>query len=264
LRHAAGPQAIAAYLDDPVGSRLIMSMKSHLAQRSFTQTHLFGRPFTLERLVGVFLKDLFAASRLDVRAARVVAGRPVRFSGTAADQVLGKQRLRAAFAEAGVPDIHVALEPEAAGYRFARGLAAPATVLVADFGGGTSDFSILRFAPGSAQPVQALAQDGVGVAGDTFDFRIIDGVVAPRLGKGDTYSIMGGADPADSARILRRLRAVAPPQPDADAAHDARDRRRGATCTSSGASESPAGTDRGRTGLRALSGGLGSEDGTVP
>ena len=37
LRHAAGPYAVESYLDDPLESRLIMSMKTYLAQRSFTQ-----------------------------------------------------------------------------------------------------------------------------------------------------------------------------------------------------------------------------------
>ena len=35
MRLAAGPAAIEAYLEDPLASRLIMSMKSYLAQRSF-------------------------------------------------------------------------------------------------------------------------------------------------------------------------------------------------------------------------------------
>ncbi len=34
----------------------------------------------------------------------------------------------------------------------------------------------------------ALAHTGVGIAGDTFDYRIIDRVISPLLGKGDTYS----------------------------------------------------------------------------
>ncbi|MBV8913771.1 MAG: Hsp70 family protein [Acetobacteraceae bacterium] len=194
LHHAAGPAAIAAYVDDPLDSRLILSMKTYLAQRSFTQTQLFGRPYTLERLIGLFLRAFFATAGFAFDAARVVAGRPVRFAGEFADHEFGEQRLRAAFAEAGLRDIDVAFEPEAAGYRFARRLQAPATVLVGDFGGGTSDFSILRFEPGSARPVQAVAQGGVGIAGDVFDYRIIDHVIAPRLGKGDTYRVMGGAD----------------------------------------------------------------------
>src|ERR1700719_4493355 len=55
LHQAAGPAAIESYLDDPLDSRLIMSMKTYLAQSSFTETRIFGRPFTLERLIGRFL-----------------------------------------------------------------------------------------------------------------------------------------------------------------------------------------------------------------
>jgi hypothetical chaperone protein len=87
--------------------------------------------------------------------------------------------------------VQVALEPAAAGHRFAAGLDRPATVLVADFGGGTSDFSLLRFDPGPPRRVTALGQAGVGVAGDAFDYRIIDRVVSPLLGKGGTYRVTG-------------------------------------------------------------------------
>jgi hypothetical chaperone protein len=190
LHHAAGPAAIRAYLDDPLDSRLIMSMKTYLAQRSFSQTRVFNRPFTLEQLVGGFLRALFAATPHLAAEARIVAGRPVHFAGETADDALGEARLRGSYAEAGHPDIAVALEPEAAGYRFGRTLEHPTTVLVGDFGGGTSDFSVLRFEPGSARRVTALGHAGIGIAGDTFDYRIIDHVIAPRLGKGDTYKVL--------------------------------------------------------------------------
>jgi len=193
LRHAAGPQAVAAYLDDPEDSRLIMSMKTYLAQRSFTGTQVMGRPFTLEGLVALFLRALLHGQGLD--GARIVAGRPVRFAGELADDALGEARLRESFRQAGLGEVEVAYEPEAAGFRFTRGLTAPATVLIGDFGGGTSDFSLLRFDPGAAQAVTALATAGVGVAGDSFDARIIDRVVAPHLGKDGTYRIMGNDMP---------------------------------------------------------------------
>ena len=182
-RHAAGPAAIEAYLDGPLESRLMMSFKSYLAQRSFSETHVFGAKFTLERLIGLFLATILpsSADRL------LVAGRPVRFAGEAPDDALGEERVRGAFAAAGWGSVQTALEPEAAGYRFARGLNAPATVLIGDFGGGTSDFSVLRFEPGSARPVTALGHAGIGIAGDTFDYRIVDQVISPRLGKGTTY-----------------------------------------------------------------------------
>src|SRR6476646_1998025 len=50
LREAAGPAAITSYLEDPLDSRLIMSMNTFLAERGSTETRIFGRPFTLERL----------------------------------------------------------------------------------------------------------------------------------------------------------------------------------------------------------------------
>ena len=188
LRHAAGPFAVDAYLNDPLDSRLIMSMKTYLAQKSFVQTNIYGRVFKLEQMISLFLTGLLAGGHND---AHVVAGRPVRFAGEFADDALGEIRLRASFAEAGYGNIDVALEPEAAGYRFARTLDAPATVLVGDFGGGTSDFSVMRFDPRGATRVLPLGYAGIGIAGDTFDYRIIDNVVSPLLGKGDVYSVMG-------------------------------------------------------------------------
>lgn len=189
LRHAAGAAAIEAYLDDPLDSRLIMSMKTYLAQRSFVETRIFGRRFTLPELVAHFLREAVGAAGLDPAALRVVAGRPVRFAGGSADDAFGEERLREAFAAAGFPEVTIALEPEAAGWRFARGLTRPATVLVGDFGGGTSDFSVLRFVPG--QPVVQLGHAGVGVAGDMFDYRIIDHAISPLLGKHDSYRVFG-------------------------------------------------------------------------
>jgi hypothetical chaperone protein len=184
LQHAAGPAAIEAYLDDPLDSRLIMSLKTYLAQRSFTRTQVHGRPFTLEQMVALFLHALLDGT--DLAGARIIAGRPVRFAGEQADDALGEARLRDACRLAGLGEVEVAFEPEAAGYRFTRTLDAPATVLIGDFGGGTSDFSLLRFEPGAQHPITALATTGVGIAGDSFDFRIIDRVVSPRLGKGST------------------------------------------------------------------------------
>ena len=186
LRQAAGPAAIAAYLEDPLDSRLIMSMKTYLAQKSFTETRIFGQPFTLERLIGRFLRVLLC----DIGAApRLIVGRPVRFAGEFADEALGAARLRGAYTEAGLSEVTLALEPEAAGWRFAQTLTEPATVLIGDFGGGTSDFSLLRFEPGAR--MTPLGHAGIGIAGDVFDYRIINHVIAPLLGKGDSYRVMG-------------------------------------------------------------------------
>jgi hypothetical chaperone protein len=191
LRHAVGPGAIDAYLDDPLDSRLMMSLKTYLAQRSFSETRVFGKPFTLEDLIALFLGAILPKGGGAVHGPVMVAGRPVKFAGETPDDALGEQRLRASYAAVGWTDVQTALEPEAAGYRFARGLHAPATVLIGDFGGGTSDFSVLRFEPGSNRRVLPLGHAGIGIAGDTFDYRIMDHVVTPRLGKGSTYNVFG-------------------------------------------------------------------------
>ena len=195
LRHAAGPRGIQAYLEDPLDSRLIMSMKTYLAQKSFRSTNIFGRPYTLEQTVALFLRDLLGS---DLESVRIIAGRPVRFAGEIADDALGEARLRKAFSQAGFPSIDIALEPEAAGYRFARTLDRAAIVLIGDLGGGTSDFSLLRFNPGVAKTVEYLGHGGVGVAGDAFDYRIIDNVISPLLGKGGVYTSMGKVLPIPS------------------------------------------------------------------
>ena len=192
IEHAVGPAAIERHLDDPLDVRLMMSLKSYLAQASFSETRVFGRPFTLEALLAVFLRAILPPQDA---GATLIAGRPVRFVGERADDALGERRLRGAYALAGWNRIETALEPEAAGYRFARSLAAPATVLIGDFGGGTSDFSVMRFEPGSARPALPLGHAGIGIAGDMFDFRIIDQVVSPKLGKGSRYSPSGQALP---------------------------------------------------------------------
>ncbi len=176
----------------PAEARLIMSMKSYLGQASFRETRLFGHPVTLEALVARFLAALTRAAGIDPAAVAAMVGRPVRFAGDAPDDALGAARLHAAFRQAGFRDVALALEPEAAGWRFMQRLREPATILVGDFGGGTSDFSVLRFEPGAERPVRALGQAGVGIAGDQFDRRIIDRVVAPVLGCDSTYRIMGG------------------------------------------------------------------------
>jgi hypothetical chaperone protein len=79
-------------------------------------------------------------------------------------------------------------EPVGAAFFYARNLERDATVLVADFGGGTSDFSVMHFSrENGALKAEPLGHAGVGVAGDAFDYRIVDHVVSPRLGKGGSF-----------------------------------------------------------------------------
>ncbi|WP_026605774.1 Hsp70 family protein [Methylocapsa acidiphila] len=189
VRHVAGPAAIARAINPEGDQRFIQSIKTHLASPLFTETRLYGERFTIERLVATFLARLFDHDALRAGTPlAVAAGRPVVFAGERPDEALAVERLATAFAEAGMKSVEFAYEPLGAAYWHARKSAREEIVLVADFGGGTSDFSLLRFSRNAGRlEAQALAHDGVGVAGDSFDYRLIDHVVSPRLGKGTLY-----------------------------------------------------------------------------
>ncbi len=198
---AAGPWAIEAYVEDPAETRFIQSFKSFAAAESFTETQILGRRYRFEDLLSTFLLKVrdYAGGELAEIPDRVIVGRPVTFAGAAPSEALALERYEIAFRRLGVQEILYAYEPVGAAFFFARELDHDATVLVGDFGGGTSDFSIIRFErhAGEMRAIP-LGRAGVGVAGDAFDYRIIDRLVSPALGKGSTYVSMGKVLPVPS------------------------------------------------------------------
>ncbi|MBQ1498005.1 MAG: Hsp70 family protein [Sphingomonas sp.] len=186
---AAGPWAIAEYLDFPEGSRFLQSFKSVAASASFEHAIVFERRLRFEELGRTFLALMAARAQgaLAGGARRVVVGRPVEYAGSRPDEALARQRYDAMFAGFGA-EIHYVYEPLGAAFSYATRIAEPATVLVADFGGGTSDFSVVRIeAPGAPRRCSPLAHAGVGIAGDRFDQRIVEHLILPLLGKGGHY-----------------------------------------------------------------------------
>lgn len=191
---AAGPWAIEAYVEDPAETRFIQSFKSFAASESFSETTVLNRRYRFEDLLSTFLLKLraYADAGMAELPSRVIVGRPVTFAGAAPSEALALSRYETAFERMGFAEILYAYEPVGAAFFFARELDHDATVLVGDFGGGTSDFSIIRFER-TAGEIRAipLGRSGVGVAGDAFDYRIIDNLVSPALGKGSSYASFG-------------------------------------------------------------------------
>lgn len=185
----AGPWAIAEYLEYPEGSRFIQSFKSVAASASFEHASIFQKRLKFEDLGRAFLDKMMAHSdgQLASKPDRIVVGRPVEYAGGRPDPALARDRYDAMFSALG-SDIHYVYEPVGAAFSYASRLSDPATILVADFGGGTSDFSIVRVeAPGTARRCVPLGHAGIGIAGDRFDTRIIDRLVLPILGQGGSY-----------------------------------------------------------------------------
>lgn len=193
VAHEAGPWAIDEYLQSPFDSRFIQSFKTVAASPLFERALIFGRPFRFEDLGRLFLQKLVthAGGRLDDPPVRVVVGRPVEYAGARPDAELAQQRYDLMFREFGTQLLYVH-EPLGAAFSYAARLTEPATILVADFGGGTTDFSLVRVGePGVSRRCVPLASAGVGIAGDRFDRRIVERLVLPLLGKGGSYRSMG-------------------------------------------------------------------------
>jgi len=194
-RGVAGPEAIHHYLAAGGKGRLIQSMKSHLASRLFTDTNLFGFLYTLEDLIAVILSTLREETAAQFGKLRdtIVVGRPAHYSGAATDEddSFAVDRLRAAFQLAGFGDVTFEYEPVAAAYQYEQHLDHDELVLIGDFGGGTSDFSLVRLGPshrsGGQRRGDILGVDGVPIAGDAFDSTIVRHAVAPSLGLGSKY-----------------------------------------------------------------------------
>jgi hypothetical chaperone protein len=189
----AGPWAIDHFLENAGACRFLQSLKTHAASPLFQDTRIYGRRFTFADLLETFLQRVraHAGPAMSALPRRFMVGRPVRFAGGNPDDGLALSRYTQALQRFGAEDIRFVYEPVAAAFFFAQRLAGNATVLVADFGGGTSDFSIMRFeTAGTAMRSRALASSGVAVAGDTFDYHIVDKLISPELGKRSHYRIL--------------------------------------------------------------------------
>ncbi|HEY2646041.1 MAG TPA: Hsp70 family protein [Candidatus Acidoferrales bacterium] len=192
IKSWSGPEGIEHYLSaDPKG-RLMQSLKSFLSSRSLQGTEVFGRRYTLEDLIARILKDLRqkAEHQFGIAIRSAVVGRPVRFVGAENDEDsrYAEIRLQQAFRAAGFESAEFELEPVAAARYYESTLDHDELILIGDFGGGTSDFSLLQVGPDTERngrtSASLLGNSGVGLAGDAFDAKIIRHLVAPALGAG--------------------------------------------------------------------------------
>ena len=209
----SGPEGIERYLDADEKGRLIQSLKSHLSSRSLTGTEVFGRRHRLEELVTRIVGDVRKRAEEQFRqpVRRATVGRPVRFVGAESEEEddFAVSRLREAFMAAGFEEVEFELEPVAAASAYEARLEREELILIGDFGGGTSDFSLLRVGPEvrrrGRKPEDLLGNSGVGLAGDSFDARIVRKLVSPALGSNSEARSLNKILPAVPAWIYAHL-----------------------------------------------------------
>ncbi len=107
------------------------------------------------------------------------------------DNEFALNRLKKAIEKAGIGPVVFEYEPVAAAYFYESTLDHDELIMIGDFGGGTSDFSLLRVGPSArrdrARNGGILGNEGVALAGDAFDARIVRNLVSPALGRGSQF-----------------------------------------------------------------------------
>jgi hypothetical chaperone protein len=212
----SGAEGIEKYLEhdsfsDEVQGRLIQSLKSYLSARNLTGTEIFGRQYGFQDLVARILSNLRlrASEWLGFEVKRAVAGRPVMFVGADSedDNAFAVDRLRQAFLQAGFTHVTFVMEPVAAAYAYESATTQDEVVLIGDFGGGTTDFSLLRVGPSArtSRELQVLGSSGTGIAGDAFDARIVRRLISPALGSESVTRSSGKVMPVLPAWVYANL-----------------------------------------------------------
>ncbi len=196
-----GQEAIARYIEKGGEGRFLQSIKSFLPSALFEYTMINSRKYVIEDLIAILLRRLKekGEASLGTEVTDVVMGRPVVFSEDKNIDLFAESRLRRAAEMAGFKNIAFQFEPIAAGLTFEKSMALhdEKLVLIGDFGGGTSDFSIVRLhggRPGNPEREKdVLSLGGVHIAGDAFDSLLMWEKVAKLFGKDVKFRTMSGA-----------------------------------------------------------------------
>jgi hypothetical chaperone protein len=190
-----GNAAIAAYVGQTEG-RLMRALKSILGSSLIDEkTSLGGSKVPLTRVVELFVRHLKARAEAFARQeiTSVVHGRPVHFvDGDDVADAQAQAVLETIARRAGFRDVTFVYEPIAAAHHYEQTIAREELALIADIGGGTSDFSVIRVGPqhrGRADRRRdVLANAGLRVGGTDFDAALSLAAVMPLLGLGTQLS----------------------------------------------------------------------------
>ncbi|MDO9452181.1 MAG: Hsp70 family protein [Stagnimonas sp.] len=186
-----GRQAIAEYQAAYPG-RLMRSLKSLLGSELMRETTLInGKAVAYKDILAHFLSHLkqVAEQQCGQELQQLVLGRPVFFVDDDPVRDADAESTLADIAKSvGYSEVQFQYEPIAAALDFESQLTRETLVLVADIGGGTSDFSLIRLGPERAKlkdrSADVLANGGVHIAGTDFDQQLSLATVMPTLGLG--------------------------------------------------------------------------------
>jgi hypothetical chaperone protein len=166
-----GAEAIQQYLENETEGRLFRSFKSHLPNSNYLGTSVGNRILPLENMVGLFLLEVKKrAEKLTGQVyKKALIGRPARYSMDPVKDGIALHRMKKAAEFAGFEEFIFVPEPFAAAWNLRNHIAEEKLVLIGDFGGGTSDFTLMRLNPRTFKKEDVLSIQGCPKAGDMLD-----------------------------------------------------------------------------------------------
>ncbi len=188
-----GKEAIERYVASNMKGRFMKSIKRVLPRSGFTETRIFTKKYKAEDLVCIILKYLKekADDFINEDIKKAVFGRPVVFDEDPVKDQLAQDRLLKASKLAGFEEVAFQMEPIAAAFTYERAISKKEMVLVADLGGGTSDFTLMKLSPSKLKSVHRkediIGQGGIYIGGDNFDSSIMWDKGTYHFGRGLTY-----------------------------------------------------------------------------
>lgn len=191
-----GTEAIEQYIAQDMEGRLFRSFKSHLPNKNYLGTVLENRILTLENMVGIFLLELKkrAEKALGATVEKAVIGRPARYSMDPVADGFALHRMEKAAQMAGFKEVQFVPEPLAAAFDYRRQIKEEKIVLIGDFGGGTSDFTLIKLRPQGFSKEDVLAIDGCPLAGDALDSVFMSHRLNEHFGAKSRYRLPMGSN----------------------------------------------------------------------
>lgn len=197
--HIIGEKAIEAYLNDGMKGRFIKSIKQILSRSTFTETRIHNKRYTAADLVTLILKDLKAKADkiIGEDCKKAIIGRPVFFDDDNTQKdTLAQSRLKKAAENAGFTEVRFQFEPIGAAFAYEKTINKKERVLVADLGGGTTDFTYLILDPDKVgskdRKNDMIASGGIYVGGDSLDSAFMWEKGTPYFGKNTMYEATPG------------------------------------------------------------------------
>ena len=199
ILYLTGDEAIQGYVNEGMKGRFMKSIKQVLPVSSFLNTRIGDELFTAADLVSMILSDLKkkADSVVGYSCETAILGRPVFFDdeNESKDQ-LAQSRLLEAAQKSGFTTIRFQFEPISAAFTYEKTISKKEKVLVADLGGGTTDFTFIELDPTKSNELNRnkdiIATGGIYIGGDSLDASFMWSKGTPHFGRGVKYESMPG------------------------------------------------------------------------